>query len=266
MSTVATPGIQPVSATSAQDNQGAQNNDGRPSPNAVPPAQTGTTRPAGRPGLRALVTVADLVVSFAAPLLAYHLIRPHVGSSASALALSGAIPVVYTLATLAIARRLNPIAVVGVISFALGVLVSWAFGGSVLALELEDPVFFGLIGLAFLGSLAAGRPLHRVVLGWLSRTSAQYKGIAERAQYKTSVIVTSIIGVTLLVHSVAVAVLALTRPVSTYNSLQNVVGLPVFAAGFVVMMTYRGRLQEQQRAAAAAAGDQSDGDQSHGTS
>jgi hypothetical protein len=233
-------GSRPVSVNLAHDGTD------RPPAQSGQDTRTGARRSPGRPGLRALAGLADLVISFAVPLLAYDLIRPHVGSSALALALAGAIPVVYTLATLAVTRRLNPVAVVGVISFGLGVLVSWASGGSALALELEDPVLFGLIGAAFLGSLAVGRPLHTVILRWLGRGNPQYAAIASRAERKTSVVVTAIIGVTLLAHSAAVAVLALTQSTGTFVNLQHAVGLPVFALGLACLLFYRSRLQARQ--------------------
>ena len=97
-----------------------------PRPGTVTPAQDDSGRPAGstarapgrdrrRPSGRAVLTgLASLAINFVVPLLAYYLIRPHTGSSAMALALAGAIPVVYTLVILAVRRRLSPVGVVGV--------------------------------------------------------------------------------------------------------------------------------------------------------
>ncbi len=66
--------------------------------------------------------------------MAYHLVRPHTDSSALALALVGAIPVVWTLAILAVRRKLSAMGMVGVALFAIGVLISWISGGSTLAM------------------------------------------------------------------------------------------------------------------------------------
>jgi len=54
-------------------------------PGPRPPAQP----PSRQAGLRAVAGLASLVISFVVPLLSYDLIRPHVGSSAMALALAG---------------------------------------------------------------------------------------------------------------------------------------------------------------------------------
>jgi hypothetical protein len=249
MSTTATvPGPQPVTIIPAQHDSGAR-------PPARPGAgiQPGPRSPSGQAGRRALAGLTGLVISFILPLLSYDLIRPHVGSSAMALALAGAIPVAYTLAILVVRRRLNPIGVIGVISFGIGVLVSWASGGSTLALELQDPALFGAIGIAFLVSVAIGRPLHPVILRLLGRSDPRYSDIARRAQRKTSMVITAILGVTLLAHSVAVAVLALTQPVSTFVALQHPVGLPIFGLGIASVLLYRNRLQARQRTAAIPA-------------
>lgn len=236
MSTTATvPGPLPVTITPAQHDRGA-----RP----------GTQQPSGQAGRRALAGLAGLVISFIVPLLSYDLIRPRIGSSAMALALAGAIPVAYTLGILVVRRRLSPVGVVGAVSFGIGVLISWASGGNTLALELQDPALLGAIGIAFLVSVAIGQPLHPVVLRLLGRSDPRYTDIASRAQHRTSMVTTAILGVTLLAHAVAVAVLALTQPVSTFVALQHPVGLPVFGLGIAGLFLYHNRLQARQRARA----------------
>ncbi len=189
---------------------------------------TATITPAPRPsGPRALAGLASLVINLVVPLVGYELIRPHVGSSALALALAGAVPAGYTLAALAVTRRLNLFGLVGVAGFGLAVLVSWASGGNPLAVELEEPALLGLAGVAFAVSALIGRPLHLVILRRLGRGDPRYAAIAARAERRTSTVVTAIIGLTLLAHAVAVAVLAVTQPVSTFVALQRPVGLGV---------------------------------------
>jgi FtsH-binding integral membrane protein len=214
----------------------------------------GTQAPARQAELRALAGLASLVISFVVPLLSYDLIRPHVSSSAMALALAGAIPVAYTLAILVARRRLNPVGMVGAVSFGIGVLVSWASGGSPLALELQDPVLTGAIGIAFLASVAIGRPLHPTILRMLGRGNSRYADIASRAERRTSMVITTILGLTLIAHAVAIIVLALTQPTSAFVALQHPVGLPILGLGLAGVLWYRNRLQARQRAAAPRSG------------
>jgi hypothetical protein len=208
-----------------------------------------------RPGHHGLAALADLVVSFGAPLLAYRLISPHTGSSAAALVLSGAIPVAWTLGTWAVTRKMNPIALIGVASFALGAAVSWISGGSALALELEEPVVLGLAGIALLGSVVIGRPLQPVILRWLSRGDAKYGAIAGRARHHTSMVITALLGATLAMHSAAVAVLALTQTTATFVALQRPVGLGTLGLGLGILFWYRSRMQAGRPAEAAAGQD-----------
>jgi hypothetical protein len=201
-------------------------------------SQPGAQGPSGRARLGAL---ASLVINFVLPLAAYELLRPHVASSAVALALAGAIPVAYTMIMLAATRRLDPVGVIGVVSFGVGVLISWASGGSALAIELQDPAVTGLLGMACLVSVAIGRPLHPVILRWLGRGNSRYTDIAGRAQRRTSMVTTTVIGLTLLAHAVAVAVLALTQSTSTFVALQHPVGLPIFVVGVGGLYFYHHR-------------------------
>jgi hypothetical protein len=232
--------------------------DAPPISDGAPPARGAQTPPrtpskTPLPPVRArLGALASLVINFILPLLAYEVLRPHVANSATALALAGAIPVAYTLAVLAATRRWDPVGVAGAVSFGVGVVISWASGGNTLALELQDPAVTGVIGIAFLASAAIGRPLHPVILRMLGRGNPRYTDIANRAQYRTSMVTTTIIGLVLLAHAVAVAVLALTQTTSTFVALQHPVGLPIFGLGVGGLYLYHRRLQARQRAAATS--------------
>jgi drug/metabolite transporter (DMT)-like permease len=265
--TVLAPAPRPPAAAHAGDDSAS-----RPAPGS----DQGRPETGGRPGpggLKALGGLASVALNLAGPLLAYKLIRPHTDSSALALALSGLIPVAYTLVILAIQRRLSPLGMIGVITYGLGVLVSWASGGNTLALELQDPALTGLFGLACLGSVAIRRPLHRVILRWMGRSNPHYTDVANRAQTRTSMITTTIIGLAFTLHAAAVAVLALTQPTSTFVAWQQPVGLSFLALGIGGLFLYGTRQQARQRAAATAAArdnqpgdDQDGGDQAAGPS
>jgi hypothetical protein len=258
--TATVPGPRPGTVAPAQNDDagrpGAQNGQG---------TRPGPQMPSGRAALAGLAAVA---INFAAPLLAYHLIRPHTHSSALALALAGAIPVAWTLAILVVRRRLSALGVVSVALFGLGVLISWISGGNTLAMELQDPVIFGLAGIACLVSIAVGHPLHQVILRAMGRSNPRYTEVADRAAaHRTSMISTLIIGLAFLSHAVAVAVLAFTQTTSTFLALQNPVGLPFLALGVAGLFIYGTRQQARQRVPARPARDirPGDDDQAAGT-
>jgi hypothetical protein len=249
-----------ITANFAQDDTGSR----AAAPGSDDPRPETTGRP-GPSGLKALGGLASVALNLAGPLLAYKLIRPHTDSSAMALILSGTIPVAYTLVILAIQRRLSPVGMIGVVTYGLGVLVSWACGGNTLALELQDPAFFGLFGLACLGSVAIRRPLHRTILRWMGRSNPHYTDVANRAETRTSMITTTVIGLAFTSHAVAVAILALTQSTSTFVAWQQIVGLPFLGLGIGGMFLYGTRQQARQRAAVAS-DDQSGDDPAEGTS
>jgi hypothetical protein len=265
--TATVPAPQPVTIAPAR-NDASGHPAARPAEGAQPAEGTrpGPAKPSGRAVLAGVVSVA---INFVAPLLAYHLIRRHTDSSAVALALSGAIPVVYTLVILAVRRKLSAMGVVSVGLFAFGVLISWISGGSTLALNLQDPVVFGLFGIACLVSIAVGHPLHQVILRAMGRSNPRYNQVADRAAASgTSMVSTAIIGVAFLGHAVAVTVLALTQSTSTFLALQNPVGLPFLGLGVAGLFIYGTRQQARQRAAAATSpspSGENDGDQAEGT-
>jgi hypothetical protein len=261
MTTAIVPGPQPATITPARNDAGGQQ--------AAQPAEGARPGPPKPSGRAALAAVASVAINFAAPLLAYHLIRPHTDSSAMALALSGAIPVAYTLAILAARRKLSALGVVSVALFGLGVLVSSVSGGNALAEELQDPALFGLFGIACLVSIAVGHPLHQVILRAMGRSNPRYTQTADRAVAAgTSTVATAIIGLAFLAHAVAVGVLALTQSTATFLALQNPVGLPFLGLGVVGLFIYGTRQQARQRAAATppARDGQPSGDQAEGTS
>jgi hypothetical protein len=256
------PGPRPGTVTPARSDAS-----GRPAAQNGKGTRPGAQGPSGRAVLTGLASVA---INFVVPLVAYHLVRPHTDSSALALALVGAIPVVWTLAILVVRRKLSALGMVGVALFAVGVLISWVSGGSTLAMELQDPVIFGLFGIACLVSIAVGHPLHQVILRAMGRSNARYTEVADRAAASgTSMVSTLIIGLAFVSHAIAVAVLAFTQSTSTFLALQNPVGLPFIGLGLVGLFIYGSRQQARQRAAAAtspAPSDKNDAGQAEGTS
>jgi hypothetical protein len=248
MTSVTVSGPQPVTITPA-DHHAANE------PTGPPDAGVGRFGPPKSSGRAALAGLASVAINLVAPLIAYHLIRPHTTSPAMALALSGSIPVAYTLVILAVRRKLSALGVVSVAIFAIGVLIYWATGGSTLATELQDPVEFGLIGLACMVSIVVGHPLHQVILRAMGRSNPRYTQTADRAAASgSSTVATAILGLAFLGHAIAVAVLALTQTTSTFVALQNPVGLPFLGLGVLGLFLYGSRQQARQREVTPSSG------------
>jgi predicted permease len=178
----------------------------------------------------------SFVVNAALPFVAYSLLRNQI-SDFAALAAACAVPVVATAVAFIVRRRLDPIGVVAAIGFLVALMVVVLSGGNEIVLKLQEAVVTGLLCLA---SVAVGRPLHAVVLKLAARRNPR---LALNHRHRTSMIVTTVVGATLVVHALALLVLAITEPTGTYLALARPVGLPIIAAGLGWVAWYRHRLR-----------------------
>jgi hypothetical protein len=180
------------------------------------------------------------LVSVVAPVIVFQLIRSSVDSDLIALAISTAVPVLWTLGRLAVTRKVDPVGVLGIAGFGVGIAVAWMSGGSPLALELRDAVPTGLLGLVCLGSLVVHRPLYQVGLRLLAKR--QPGTTVPEVTTRTSTVITAVVGATLMIHAAVLTVLALDVPVGSYVGLSRLIGWPIIAAGVGLAMWYRRRI------------------------
>jgi hypothetical protein len=116
----------------------------------------------------------EAMVNFALPYLIYSCVSGRLGA-APALMLSGAPPVLWSVVSFIRERKLDAISILVLSGIALS-LLAFAGGGGVRVLQLRENLVGGLVGLAFLGSVAIGRPLI-----WQLARAASRRGSAERA-------------------------------------------------------------------------------------
>lgn len=173
-----------------------------------------------------------LVINLAIPVLTYVLLRPHVHSDITALVGGAAIPTAYTVGVLLRRRHLDAIGVFALACFAIGLLLVIATGGNELVFKLREDIWTGPLGLAFLISVAARRPLFFAVLQLAARRNAQ---VAERIRRpgarRISTVTTGVIGVILLVHALIMVVLALTTSTTTYLTVSRPITWMIVGGG-----------------------------------
>jgi hypothetical protein len=219
----------------------------------MPSQDTGpdTPRPGWPPWVSPRMLLSLLPSALAnvvAPAVAYSQIRPHVASSATALLAAMAIPAVYTLAVFAWRRRVDPLGLLSVAGFGIALAASYLSGGSTLAVELQDPVETGAIGLVCLASIVVRRPLWLMVLRLVARHNAQAaRMLADPATRRSATVETAIIGAIFLAHAIPVTILALTVTPGTFVALSRPLGLPLIAAGVAVLIWYRRRSRARRR-------------------
>lgn len=219
------------------------------SPTSSGPASTRTNQPtqlhqASRPSLRRLLP--RVAVNAGLPLVVFAEVRPHVGSDVLALAVAGGVPLLGTLATFVLRRRLDVVGAVALVGFGLAVVISALSGGNRIVLELQDSLVTGPLGLLLLGSAAVGRPLHLVLLRILATRDPRMGGaLSAPDRRRTSTIFTVLLGSTLSAHAGVLLVLALSVPTGTFLALSRPVGLAVLAVGVGAMWWYRTRLRNR---------------------
>jgi drug/metabolite transporter (DMT)-like permease len=200
------------------------------------PPQHSLARPAPQ---ATLALVLRVVVNLAAPVLTYVLIRPHVHSDLIALVIGAAIPVAYTAGVLLWRRRLDPVGVIAIVCFVLGLLLVIATGGNELVFKIREDIWTGPIGLVCLISVAVHRPLFLVVLRLAARRSPQ---VAERISkpgiHRISTVTTAAIGVILLVHAVVLILLALTTSTTTFLAISRPIGLAILGVGLGALVLW----------------------------
>jgi hypothetical protein len=184
---------------------------------------------------RSLLSIA---INAALPFVTYLLLRNQINDFA-ALATACAVPIVGTAVTFIVRRRLDPIGTVAATGFLVALIVAVLSGGNETVLKLHEAIITGPLGLICLASAAIGRPLHAVVLKLAARRNPK---LTLNHQHRTSMILTTVIGATLVVHALALLILAVTEPTSTYLALSRPVGLPIIAVGLGWVAWYRHRL------------------------
>ena len=190
----------------------------------VPPGDSPVSRPSRASARRGAIT--SVVANWLVPLLVFHLVRPHVSSDAVALVISAAIPVVWTAGRLVVQRRVDPIGLLSIAAFALGI-----------------------VGLVCLGSLVISRPLVLPLI-----RGQVPAGTTSAVLHRAAMGITGIAGVTLLVHAAVLIGLAATVSTSEFLALQQPVGLPILALGIGALML-RKQLTQRRHPGPGAGGE-----------
>jgi hypothetical protein len=195
-----------------------------------------------RPSPRAIAP--SVVLNAVVPLVVYLLVRPHVGSDLTALAIGAVIPVAGTLLLSLVRRRVDLIGVVAVMAFGLALLVAFLSGGDPLVLKLHDAVITGPLGIVLLGSVAIRKPLHLVIFRIVARRNPKFAHVVQGPHaFRSSMVITSLAGGMMAVHALVILLLAVAMPTATFLAVSRPIGWAVLGAGFAGILWWRKRLR-----------------------
>ncbi len=183
-----------------------------------------------------------LVAAVLIPVATYVILSHVLHSDLVALAITEAIPIAWVLVIGLRKRRVEPIALAAAIVLAAAVLVSIASGGSVLPLKLRRAMITGPLGLACLGSVLVRRPLlpavmDRLVGAW-PQAARVTRILGASAPGRQALVLTAIVGVTLLADATAQVTLALSVSTAAFLGASRLARTAVFALGLGVCGLY----------------------------
>jgi lysylphosphatidylglycerol synthetase-like protein (DUF2156 family) len=174
--------------------------------------------------------VVSVLINAVAPLVLYDQLQPRVGSTTTTLIAAAGIPLLWTVGRLAARRRLDPIGLLSLAGFALGILLVLLTGGNPLVFKIREAILTGIIGLVGLGSIAVRHPIGLLVLR-RSQTAAPEAALRHAALW-----ITAIAGVTLVVHAAVIITLAAVLSTGTFIAVHQLVGLGILALGVLALM------------------------------
>jgi hypothetical protein len=110
----------------------------------------------------------EVLVNIAVPFMIYNLAQPRLGDI-NALIFSSAQPVLWSLIEFARRRRIDALSLLVLCGIGLS-LLAYLGGGSVRLLQMREKLATIIVGLAFLGSAAIGKPLmYELIRAFLAR-------------------------------------------------------------------------------------------------
>lgn len=171
----------------------------------------------------------QIVFSGILPVVAYHFIRPHVGSDAIGLSIVSAFPVAQIAYDRIRHGRNDPVAFIILFAIVIGVVAGLAFHGSTLLLKIRQSAFTGLFGLACLVSLLFPRPLMFVLAREFASGGDAEKRAAFSARWHLPTMprrfrtVTLVWAVGLIAETSAQTVMALGLSTQTFLVLNQIV-------------------------------------------
>lgn len=216
----------------------------------------------GRSGGSALTNWGPAILfGVVLPFVTYGMLTDHGVSKVNALLLISLWPVVETLLSLAVRRRVDEFGMMMLALMLLGALSALAYNSTELVF-LKDSAITALLGLVYLGSLAMPRPL-MFYLGRRFATDGTPEGLAHWNglwQYpgfrRTQYLMTTVWGAGFLLEAVVRVVLTYALPTGTMVLVNNVLPAVVVAAlvSWTIRMGKRGRARQEAARAAAAGG------------
>jgi hypothetical protein len=192
-----------------------------------------------------------LLAGLVLPLVAYTIIRAVIGSATGALAITTAVPAVWLVVVAIARRRLDPVAVIVLVTTVVALAAFVLTGGDALALKLRRGAVTGPMGIAVLASVALGRSALLLVAEHVAKLNPDHRAeiearLADPQRRRVVTILTAIVGTFFTLDGASQVVLALTVPTGSFVADATAARIIVLSTGLIVTATYL-RYQKQRR-------------------
>jgi hypothetical protein len=199
----------------------------------------------------------EVVVNFALPYVIFSRLKPGLGD-AGALMASSAAPILWSLVQLVRRRRADAISLMVLAGIGLS-LLAFLGGGSVHLLQLREKLVSVLIGVAFLGSAAIGRPLaYQFARAGLARGNPSelgaFEGLRDDPHFRRGMTRATLVwGFTLVGEAALCCLLVFTLSTQDYLIVSHLLGYATMG-GLGLWTFWFSRHNRRERLARQAAG------------
>ena len=198
--------------------------------------------------------IVSSIVAGVVPFVTYILVRPRVESTAIALAITFAVPVVWAGFNGLWHWRLDLDDSLTIGAYGISLVVTVLSGGSALPLKLHAAAETGAVGVACLVSVVLRRPLLLLGLRIMAgrsrrRRGAWRKAFAATALRRTFSVITLLVGVGLLIEAASQVALALAVPTVVFVAVSLPVRFAIYSGGAGLFFAFRAREAHSVRAA-----------------
>ncbi|HEX3548855.1 MAG TPA: VC0807 family protein [Candidatus Elarobacter sp.] len=199
----------------------------------------------------------SLIVNVALPLIAVQVLLHRGMPAVPALAIAAVFPFADALRELVRARRIAPLPALSLAAIVFGIATSFVSGNPAFAVAKES-VITAVVGLAFLGSIAAGRPLifqfaKDFSAGDERAGRARWDALWEIEGFRRSMrFITAVWGIGLLIEAAARIVVAFALPPATSTIVSPLLAIVAFGALIAWTTSYSRALRNRAAAAGVA--------------
>jgi len=213
------------------------------------------------PSLRVLAP--KLIVVGVLPVVAYAMLRPHVGSDGVALTAVMVFPLVDVLGERVRHQRFEPLGMIVLFGIAVGLVGAVVLHGDTLLLKVRESLVTGMFGIVCLASLIAPRPATFYLARAFATGGNDHDVAAFNARWELPTVparfrlTTLVWGVGLVGEAGLRTSLALVLPTETFLVVAQIINWTVLAALFWFTVIY-GRASEREVTALVATANQPD--------